>query len=197
MDKEISKKSLKEKTNDLKRKAKSAINDYKKFAIKGNAIELAIGIVIGSAFTNIVNSIVSSVITPLISIFTNKVDISSLFISLDGKKYESIEAAKEAGAAIITYGNLINSIINFLILSIVLFIMLKYITSIKNKLEKLDKNANEEADKVKKATTKKCPYCISEIDINATRCPHCTSIIEEPEIETEEEKLSEEMQKQK
>lgn len=173
----LDKETLEKNGKKLKEKAKSTINDYKKFAVKGNAIELAIGIVIGSAFTGIVNSIVNCVITPVISLLTNKVDISSLFVALDGKEYASIEAAKEAGTAIITYGELINSVINFLILSVVLFIMLKYITAVKNKVESLDKDALKEAEEAKKATTKTCPYCISEIDIKASKCPHCTSDI--------------------
>ena len=115
----LDKETLRKEQEKLKKKSQNTISYYKKFAVKGNAIELAIGIVIGSAFTNIVNSIVSCVITPVISLLTNKVDISSLFISLDGVKYESIDAAKEAGAAIISYGALINSVINFLILSII------------------------------------------------------------------------------
>ncbi len=175
-------------TKKMRKKAKETINDYKKFAVKGNAIELAIGVVIGSAFTNIVNSIVSCVITPLISVFTNKVDISSLFISLDGKKYSSIDAAKEAGAAIITYGTLINSIINFLILSIILFIIVKYITAVRKKMEHLEKKENEASNEKKEQTTKICPYCLSEINILATRCPHCTSSLDNPEnnVTTEE-----------
>lgn len=182
--KNVDKNIVKEGTRKLKNKARETINDYKKFALKGNAIELAIGVVIGSAFTNIVNSIVTNVITPLISIFTNKVDISSLFIALDGNKYASIDAAKEAGAAIITYGALINSIINFFILSIILYIILKYINSISKKIESLDKKAHAEKEEVKKATTKKCIYCQSEIDILATRCPHCTSILEDTSEES-------------
>ena len=116
MKNKIDKEKLKEEKAKVKEKAKGAMSEYKKFALKGNAIELAVGMVIGSAFTAIVNAIVSCIITPIISILTNKIDISSLFISLDGKTYTSIDAAKEAGAAIITYGELINSIINFLII---------------------------------------------------------------------------------
>ena len=169
------KEKLKEEKAKVKEKAKGAMSEYKKFALKGNAIDLAVGMVIGSAFTAIVNAIVSCIITPVISILTNKIDISSLFISLDGKTYTSIDAAKEAGAAIITYGELINSIINFLIISIVLFIVIKNITKAKSKLEKSEKD-DEEAAKPK---TKVCQFCKSEINIEATRCPHCTSMLEE------------------
>ncbi|MBR1883723.1 MAG: large conductance mechanosensitive channel protein MscL [Clostridia bacterium] len=165
----------------MKEKSKGLMSDYKKFALKGNAIDLAIGMVIGAAFTTIVNTIVSSIITPVISLLTDRIDISSLFVSLDGKEYTSIDAAKEAGAAIITYGELINSVINFLIISVILFIITKYISKAKAKLEALDR----EAEEIKKATTKVCPYCKSEIHIEATRCAHCTSILEDAKEEAE------------
>ena len=171
----IDKETLKAEREKMKKKAKGAMGDYKKFALKGNAIDLAIGMVIGAAFTAIVNAIVSCVITPVISLLTDKIDISSLFVALDGKEYASIDAAKAAGAAIITYGELVNAIINFLIISIILFIITKYISKAKAKLEALDKDEIDEAEAEKKAKTKVCPHCYSEIDKRATRCPNCTS----------------------
>lgn len=171
----IDKERLKEERAKMRKKAKGAMGDYKKFALKGNAIDLAIGMVIGAAFTTIVNSIVSCIITPLISLLTDKIDISSLFFALDGKTYTSIDAAKAAGAAIITYGELINAVINFLIISVILFIITKYISKAKAKLEALDKDEIDEAEAEKKSKVKECPYCFSEIDKRATKCPHCAS----------------------
>jgi large conductance mechanosensitive channel len=159
-------------------KAKKAIDDYKKFAIKGNIVDLAIGVVIGSAFTNIINTLVSSFITPLISMVTNKVDIGSLFISLSGGKYSTLEQAKAAGAIVVNYGALFNAILNFFIISIILFIVFKYVSKLRDSSEK---GSAEEA----KQTTKECPYCKSTININATKCAFCTSemVLEDiPEI---------------
>lgn len=157
-------------------KAKKAIDDYKKFAIKGNVVDLAIGVAIGSAFTAIVNSIVTNFITPLISLFTNRVDLGSLFISLTGGSYKTLEEAKAAGAIVMNYGAFVNSIINFLIVSIVLFIIFKYIS----KLRELGEKGTEEAAK---ETTKECPYCKSTINIYATKCAFCTSEVEIPVME--------------
>lgn len=153
------------------KKAKKAIEDYKKFAIKGNVVDLAIGVVIGSAFTNIVNTIVSSFVTPTLSLITNKVDIGSLFISLTGGNYKTLEEAKAAGAIIINYGALFNAVLNFFIISVVLFIIFKYISKIRESMEK----GNEEETK---QTTKTCPHCMSTINIAATRCAFCTSEVE-------------------
>jgi large conductance mechanosensitive channel len=162
---------LKKQSEKAEKKAKKAIEDYKKFAIKGNVVDLAIGIVIGTAFTNIINTMVSSFITPLLSILTNKVDIGSLFISLSGGKYNTLEEAKAAGAIVINYGALFNAILNFFIVSVLLFIVFKYISKLKTSGEK---DVVEEV----KPTTKVCPYCKSTIDINATKCAFCTSKVE-------------------
>ncbi len=162
---------LKKHSVKAEEKTRKAIDDYKKFAIKGNIVDLAIGVVIGAAFTNIINTLVSSFITPLLSIITNKVDIGSLFISLSGGNYSSLEEAKTAGAIVINYGALFNAILNFFIVSVILFIVFKYVSKLKAKNEK---GAAEEL----KQTTKSCQYCKSTIDINATRCAHCTSELE-------------------
>lgn len=148
--------------------AKKAIEDYKQFAIKGNIVDLAIGVVIGAAFTNIVNAIVTTLVTPLLSLLTNKVDISTLFVSLTKGNFSSIEEAKNAGAIIINYGLLLNAILNFFIVSVVLFVIFKYISKLKNKNENLEQKEKED-------TTKICPYCMSSVNINAVKCPFCTS----------------------
>lgn len=172
-----------------KEKAKNAMEEYKKFAIKGNAMDLAIGVVIGSAFTNIVNSIVNSTITPLISILTNKVDLSKLFISLSGGTYSSLEEAKAAGALTLNYGEMLNAILNFFIVSLVLFVIIRIINHSKIK---------EEQEKAKIKTTKECPYCFSTIPIKATKCAYCTSeIIDVAEGIKQEDKPSKQKKSKK
>ncbi|MDO4282993.1 MAG: large conductance mechanosensitive channel protein MscL [Clostridia bacterium] len=163
--------NLKENQKKTKELAKKAVNDYKKFAIKGNVLDMAIGVVIGSAFTNIVNTLVSSTITPLISLLTSNVDLSTLFVTLKGGNFESLEAAKTAGAITWNYGSLINAILNFFIISIVLFIIVKVISM-----------SNKKDAKAKEKTTKECPYCLSTIPIKAIKCAHCASdLIEKKE----------------
>ena len=154
------------KQKELKEKAKNAVEEYKKFAIKGNAMDLAVGVVIGSAFTNIVNSIVNTTITPLIGLLTNRVDLSTLFISLSGETYATLAEAKQAGALTFNYGELLNAILNFFIVSLVLFVIIRIINHSKIK---------EEKEKAKIKTTKECPYCLSTVPIKATKCAFCTS----------------------
>ncbi len=141
------------------------LKEFKKFALRGNMIDLAVGMIIGSAFTSIVNSLVNDMIMPLVSVFTGKVDFSNLFIALDGNSYATLEAAQEAGAATFNYGTFISNVINFIIMAFVVFMFVKAMNKLKH----------EEPAPV---TTKKCPFCQSEINIEATRCPHCTSELE-------------------
>jgi len=162
---------LKKRTAKAEAKAKSAIADYKKFAIKGNIIDLAVGVVIGAAFTNIINTLVASLVTPLLSILTNKVDIANLFISLNGKSYNTLVDAKAAGAIVISYGAIFNSVLNFFIVSVILFIVFKYIS-------KLRESSEKGTEEIVKETTKTCVYCKSKIDITATKCAFCTSDVE-------------------
>jgi large conductance mechanosensitive channel len=141
------------------------LKEFRDFAIRGNMIDLAIGIIIGAAFTTIVNSLVNDIIMPPFGMLIGKVDFSNLFISLDGTFYPSLEAAKAAGAATINYGLFINSIINFLIVAFVVFLLVRAINRMSRKPEK-EETAPD---------TKECPYCISNIPVKATRCPNCTS----------------------
>ena len=146
---------------------KKFMAEFKKFALKGNMIDLAVGVIIGGAFNGLVTSLVNDIIMPVLSLFTGKMDFENWFVALDGETYATIEAAKEAGAATLNYGNFISGIINFIIMAFVVFMLVKAI----NKLKKDEPAAAP--------TTKKCPYCVSEIAIEATRCPHCTSILSE------------------
>ena len=147
------------------KKAKSFWGEFKDFAMKGNVVDLAIGIIIGSAFTSIVNSFVKDIITPLIGAVTGGLNYSEWFVSLDGQYYATLAEAQEAGAAILTYGNFITAVINFFIVALVIFIVFKKLLVSHKKVE----------EKVEEPTEKECPYCTMKINIKATRCPHCTS----------------------
>ncbi len=146
------------------------MQEFKKFALKGNMIDLAVGVIIGGAFNGIVSSLVNDIIMPVLSIFTGKLDFTNWFVALDGKTYKTLAEAQEAGAATLNYGNFISGIINFVIMAFVVFMLVKGINNLK---------AKEEASAPAAPTTKKCPYCKSDIPLEATRCPHCTSALEE------------------
>ena len=174
LEKDINK--LKDKKEQAIKNTKKLTDDYKRFALRGNIIDLAVGVALGSAFNNIVNTLVTNFVTPLLGLLTNNVDIGSLFIALNGKTYESLEIAKASGALVINYGLLINSILNFFSISIVLFFFLRYATKVKTKLED---SVTEETKK----TTKTCPHCFSTVNISATKCAFCTSDLKLEEIE--------------
>lgn len=154
-----------------KKKAKAVSDDFKKFAFKGNILELATGVIIGNAFTKIVNSLVNQIIIPSISVFTDKVNFSSWFTALDGNTYASVEEAQKAGATVIDWGTFVTNVVDFFIIAIVTFIFIKFISSLKKK------EAVTET-KVEQVTTKTCPYCYTSIHKDATRCPNCTSELE-------------------
>ncbi len=139
--------------------------EFKDFAMRGNVLDMAIGIIIGAAFGQIVTSMVNDILMPPFGLLLGKVDFSNLFISLSGTDYESLAAAKNAGAATINYGLFINTVINFMIVAFVIFMLVKQINRLKR--------ATEPAAPA--VMTKECPYCFSTIAIKATRCPHCTS----------------------
>ena len=146
---------------------KKMLNEFKQFAIKGNMIDLAVGMIIGTSFNKIVSSLVNDMIMPLLGIFTGKIDFAKLYIALDGNTYESLAAAEEAGAACFKYGAFLAGLLDFLIMAFIVFLFVRGI----NKL----REANKEPEAPKAPTTKICPFCKSEISIEATRCPHCTS----------------------
>lgn len=156
--------TLKRKAKEEKEKMKNISKDFKSFAFKGNIVDMSIGIIIGTAFTKIVNSLVSEIITPLLNLATSNINFNNLFFALDGKEYETLELAKEAGAITINYGSFITNIIDFFIIALVLFFVLRIINK---------KNKKEVVEKIE--TTKTCPYCKSIIAIDATKCAHCTS----------------------
>ncbi|MBN1966116.1 MAG: large conductance mechanosensitive channel protein MscL, partial [Anaerolineae bacterium] len=145
------------------------LDEFKEFAMRGSVLDLAIGIIIGAAFNEIVKSLVNDVIMPPIGLLLGNVDFSSLYINLSKDSYDSLAAAQAASAPTINYGAFINTVINFLIVAFVVFLLVKQI----NRLQRKPEAAPVEP------TTKECPYCKSIIPIGATRCPNCTSQLEE------------------
>ncbi len=139
------------------------LKEFKEFAMRGNVIDLAVGVIIGGAFGKIISSFVADVIMPLIGLLLGKVNFSNLYVNLGPEKYATFAAAQEAGAPTLNYGLFLNAVIDFLIVAFVIFLAVKGIN-------KLQKPAPEAAP-----TTKKCPFCFTEIPIEASRCPNCTS----------------------
>src|SRR5713226_8981671 len=140
------------------------MKEFKEFAMRGNVLDLAVGVIIGAAFGKIVSSFVDDVIMPPIGGLLGHVDFSSLFINLSDKPYESLVAAKRAGAATLNYGNFVNTVINFLIVAFCVFLVVK--------------SVNKWTTKPAPAaalTTKDCPQCAMSIPIAAKRCGHCTT----------------------
>lgn len=150
-------------------KGKGFMAEFKKFIMRGNVVDLAVGVIVGGAFQAIVKSLVDDLVMPVISLATKGLDFSKLFVALDGQEYATLEAAQEAGAAVLTYGNFISAVINFLIMAFVVFCLVKAINAVADKAKKKEEEAPAAP------TTKECPFCKSEIAIEATRCPHCTS----------------------
>ncbi len=148
------------------------MSEFKTFIMRGNVIDLAVGVIIGAAFQAIIKSLVDDLVMPIISIFTKGVDFTNMFIVIGEGEYDTLAAAQEAGAAVFAYGNFINAILNFLIMAFVIFVLVRTI----NKLR--DKAAKKEEVAEAAPTTKTCPFCKSEIALDATKCAHCTSDVE-------------------
>ena len=138
--------------------------DFREFAMRGNVIDLAVGIIIGAAFGRIVSSLVNDILMPPLGVLLGQVDFSSLFINLSAKHYDSLADAKAAGAATINYGVFINSIIDFVIVAFAVFLLVRQVNRLMPK-----------PAPAAPAPMKDCPYCKSSIPQAATRCPHCTS----------------------
>jgi len=161
------------------------LKEFKEFALKGNIIDMAIGVIIGGAFQKIVSSLVNDIIMPTLAIFTGKVDFSDLVFTV--------------GNSSIKYGSFITTIVDFLIIAFSIFIAIRTINKLNDKAkENLDKvshknkifKKNKAKDTVEEPTTKVCPFCFSEINIKATRCPHCTSdLTTEDSLESEKETI--------
>ena len=136
------------------------LKDFREFAIKGNALDLAVGVIIGVAFGAVVNSLVNDLIMPPIGMATGGVDFKDLFVALNGQSYPSLAAAKQAGAPVLAWGNFANTVLNFLIVAFAVFLLVKQINRFRGPAE---------------VTTKNCPFCTNAIPLQASRCPLCTS----------------------
>lgn len=142
------------------------LKEFKEFAMKGNVLDMAVGIIIGAAFGGIINSLVHDVIMPPIGLLLGHVDFSNLFVNISGKGYPNLAAAKAAGAATINYGVFINTIINFVIIAFAVFLLVRQV----NRWTKKPGPPPE-------ATTKDCPYCLSKIPVKAKKCAYCTTAL--------------------
>ena len=138
--------------------------EFKEFIMRGNVMDMAVGVIVGGAFSNIINSLVNDVIMPVISLATGKVDFTNLFIALDGESYTTLEAAKEA-TSVFAYGSFLQTVIQFLIIAFSIFLVVKGINTLRR--------PKKEPDPV--PVTKICPFCMSEIHIDAVKCPQCAS----------------------
>jgi large conductance mechanosensitive channel len=138
------------------------LKEFKEFAMRGNVIDMAVGVVIGAAFGKIISSLVEDVVMPPIGLALGNVDFSNLFVNLSGKDYPSVAAAKAAGAATLNYGIFFNTILNFIIIAFAVFLVIRSF----NKTKQPEPAA---------VSTKECPHCLSVIPIKATRCAHCTA----------------------
>jgi large conductance mechanosensitive channel len=136
------------------------LREFKEFAMRGNVVDMAVGVILGFAFGKIVASLVADVVMPPIGLVLGRVDFSNLFIDLSGQGYATLADAQKAGAATVNYGMFLNTIIEFLIISFVLFLVIRQVNRFKAPGE---------------VTTKTCPRCISTIPLEASRCPNCTS----------------------
>lgn len=152
------------------------LKDFKEFAVRGNVIDMAVGIIIGAAFTSIVQSLVKDILMPPLGLITTEIDLSRAFLVLrEGTPpapYASLQAAQDAGAILLRFGAFLNALISFIFVAFAVFLLVRYI----NKLKSPKKSPESVSPKFKK-----CPYCYSDISVEATRCPNCTSKLEEKE----------------
>ena len=139
------------------------LKDFKEFAVRGNVVDLAVGVIIGAAFGKIVTSFVNDLVMPPIGVLLGSRDFSNLFIDLSGKGVKTLAEAKTVGAATINYGIFINTCLDFLIVAFVIFLMVRWINRLKSEPPPAS------------PTSKECPFCISAIPLKASRCPNCTS----------------------
>lgn len=178
-----------------KSKRKSGIlKEFKEFALKGNVIDLAVGVIIGASFQSIVNSVVADIIMPLVGRLVGNIDYSNLFVilsdtsagvasgSLDPSKLGQLDYVTQQGLPVLAYGSFITAIINFLIMAFLIFLLVRGINRLKDmKLPSFLHKGEEAEEEEAPPTTKTCPYCKSTVDIEAVRCPFCTSTLTEPE----------------
>jgi large conductance mechanosensitive channel len=140
------------------------LKEFREFASRGNVLDLAVGVIIGTAFGKIVTSLVDDLLMPPLGLLVGQVDFTDLFVSLNGQAYASLAAAKAAGAPTLSYGNFFNTVIQFLIIAFAVFMLVRQINRLKTPVP------GPPVD-----DAKDCPFCLSRVAIKATRCPHCTS----------------------
>ena len=145
----------------------SFASEFREFAVKGNVVDLAVGVIIGGAFGKIVDSLVKDIVMPLVGRMLGGVDFKHLYLNLGGKTFDTLEAAEKAGAPILKYGAFINTVVDFIIIAFAIFMAIK----VMNRL----KRAEEAAPAPAEPTTRECPHCLSVIPLKATRCAHCTA----------------------
>jgi large conductance mechanosensitive channel len=143
------------------------LEEFKKFIMRGNVVDMAVGIIIGAAFATVIQSLVDDIIMPPIGMLVGGVDFTNLFITLGRGSYESLAAAQEAGAATINYGLFISNLISFLIVGFAVFLLIRAVNRLKP----------EEEEAPAEPTTRKCPECLSEIPMEARRCAFCTTVL--------------------
>jgi len=143
------------------------LKEFREFALRGNVLDMAIGIIIGAAFGKIITSFVNDILMPPIGLLLGNVDFSNLFVSLSGQPYATLEEAQAAGAATINYGLFINTVLDFVIVAFVVFLLIRQVNRMRR-----------EKEAPPAEPTKECPYCLSVVPLKATRCPHCTSELE-------------------
>jgi large conductance mechanosensitive channel len=149
----------------LGKKGGPMFKEFREFAMRGNMLDMAVGIIIGAAFGRVVSSLVSDVLMPPIGLLMGRSDFSSKFINLSGTAYASLADAKAAGAATINYGVFLNAVFDFLIVALAVFLLIRQVNRLKGE------------EKSPALETKECPFCFSPVVIQATRCPHCTSAL--------------------
>lgn len=152
----------------------SVLEEYKKFAIRGNVVDMAVGIIIGAAFNGIAQSLVHDLLAPPLGLLTGGVDFADLFVVLrpgsTAGPYATLDAARTAGAVTLNVGAFLNSVISFALVSFAVFLLVRYVNALRE----------PDSGPPPPASVKKCPRCVSDVAVQATRCPHCTSEIEAP-----------------
>lgn len=169
---------VKEDVSKRMKKMGGFMGEFRQFALRGNVVDLAVGVIIGGAFQKIVSSVVSDLIMPFVGLLTGGINFTDQFVVLkypegaEGVTYATLKAATDAGATTFNYGAFITAVIDFIIMAFVIFLLVKGIN-------KLTTRRKAEPETEETPSTKVCPFCRSEISIEAIRCPHCTSVLEE------------------
>jgi large conductance mechanosensitive channel len=149
---------------------KGLLKEFKEFAVRGNVVDLAVGFIVGAAFTKLVQSLVNMIIMPILGMLIGKVDFSQLYLALDLKKYPSMDEATANQVPVLHYGEFMNQLLDFIIVAFVIFLVVRQINRVRKK--------NEKVVDLKEPVSKECGYCLSIIPMKATRCPQCTSQLE-------------------